>query len=43
LKSFIAVKPLSDEILSSKKAIQAVVDANQAIAPLRAFLANAIL
>lgn len=43
LKSFIAVKPISDEILCSNKAIQAVVDANQAIAPLRAFLANAIL
>jgi uncharacterized protein (TIGR02453 family) len=42
LKSFIGIKPLSDELMCSGQAIKEIVAANKAIAPLRAFLANAI-
>jgi len=42
LKSFIGIKPLTDELLCSGQAIKEIVAANKAIAPLQAFLANAI-
>jgi len=42
LKSFIGIKPLSDELLCSGQAIKEIVAANKAIAPLHAFLASAI-
>jgi hypothetical protein len=42
LISFIGIKQLSDELMSSEQAIKEIVAANKAIAPLRAFLANAI-
>lgn len=42
LKSFIGIKPLSDELLCSEQSIKEIVAANKAIAPLQAFLANAV-